>query len=393
MKQSTSSFSIVGSSKAKTLTERIAARIFLVCGVFAILAVVLITAYMIIQGAPALGQVGIGEILLGTVWKPTAADPSFGILYIILTSIIGTALALVIGVPIGLFTAIFLSEVAPKRLVKIVKPIIELLAGIPSVVYGLVGLLVLNPLMYKLEMAVFKGSTTHQWTGGANLLCAVLVLAIMILPTVINISQSALEAVPRDYRMTSLALGATKIQTIFHVTLPAAKSGIATAVVLGVGRAIGEAMAITMVAGNSVNLPLPFNSVRFLTTAMVSEMSYSSGLHRKVLFTIGLVLFAFIMVINLVLSRIMKKGAQDAAALRLLKEQAPRAGEVELLRLRLPREAEEPDLTFPRAGAEPAYQHVVPDASARLRGGPGRDRPPLCGGAEPVLPAAEAKLP
>ncbi len=312
MKQSTSSFSIVGSSKAKTLTERIAARIFLVCGVFAILAVVLITAYMIIQGAPALGQVGIGEILLGTVWKPTAADPSFGILYIILTSIIGTALALVIGVPIGLFTAIFLSEVAPKRLVKIVKPIIELLAGIPSVVYGLVGLLVLNPLMYKLEMAVFKGSTTHQWTGGANLLCAVLVLAIMILPTVINISQSALEAVPRDYRMTSLALGATKIQTIFHVTLPAAKSGIATAVVLGVGRAIGEAMAITMVAGNSVNLPLPFNSVRFLTTAMVSEMSYSSGLHRKVLFTIGLVLFAFIMVINLVLSRIMKKGAQDA---------------------------------------------------------------------------------
>ena len=312
MKQSTSSFSIVGSSKAKTLTERIAARIFLVCGVFAILAVVLITAYMIIQGAPALGQVGISEILLGTVWKPTAADPSFGILYIILTSIIGTALALVIGVPIGLFTAIFLSEVAPKRLVKIVKPIIELLAGIPSVVYGLVGLLVLNPLMYKLEMAVFKGSTTHQWTGGANLLCAVLVLAIMILPTVINISQSALEAVPRDYRMTSLALGATKIQTIFHVTLPAAKSGIATAVVLGVGRAIGEAMAITMVAGNSVNLPLPFNSVRFLTTAMVSEMSYSSGLHRKVLFTIGLVLFAFIMVINLVLSRIMKKGAQDA---------------------------------------------------------------------------------
>ena len=309
MKQS---FSIVGSSKAKSLTEKIASRIFLVCGVFAILAVVVITAYMIIQGTPALGKVGIGEVLLGTSWAPTADSPSFGILYIILTSIIGTALALLIGVPIGLFTAIFLSEVAPARVTKIVKPVIELLAGIPSVVYGLVGLLVLNPLMYKLELAVFKGSTTHQWTGGANLLCAVLVLAIMILPTVINISESALRAVPRDYRMTSLALGATRIQTIFHVTLPAAKSGIATAVVLGVGRAIGEAMAITMVAGNSVNLPLPFNSVRFLTTAMVSEMSYSSGLHRQVLFTIGLVLFVIIMIINLVLSRIMKKGAQDA---------------------------------------------------------------------------------
>ncbi|HIZ44714.1 MAG TPA: phosphate ABC transporter permease subunit PstC [Firmicutes bacterium] len=306
-----SSFSIIGSSKIKNTTEKAAKWIFLFCGFIAIAAVVVITAYMIIQGTPALGKVGILEVLFGTVWAPTSADPSFGILYIILTSIIGTTLAVLIGVPIGVLAAVFLAEVAPPRLAKIVRPAIELMAGIPSVIYGLVGLLILNPLMYKLEMYIFRGSTTHQWTGGANLLCAVLVLAVMILPTVINISESALRAVPRDYKMTSLALGATRIQTIFKVLLPSAKSGIITAIVLGVGRAIGEAMAISMVAGNSVNIPFPFNSVRFLTTAMVSEMSYSSGLHREVLFTIGLVLFVFIMIINLVLSRVMKKGAQN----------------------------------------------------------------------------------
>ena len=306
-----SSFSIIGSSKIKNTTEKAAKWSFLFCGFIAIAAVVVITAYMIIQGTPALGKVGILEVLFGTVWAPTSADPSFGILYIILTSIIGTTLAVLIGVPIGVLAAVFLAEVAPPRLAKIVRPAIELMAGIPSVIYGLVGLLILNPLMYKLEMYIFRGSTTHQWTGGANLLCAVLVLAVMILPTVINISESALRAVPRDYKMTSLALGATRIQTIFKVLLPSAKSGIITAIVLGVGRAIGEAMAISMVAGNSVNIPFPFNSVRFLTTAMVSEMSYSSGLHREVLFTIGLVLFVFIMIINLVLSRVMKKGAQN----------------------------------------------------------------------------------
>lgn len=311
MKQS--GFSIIGNGKAKKRTEQAASGIFFLCGMFVILAVVVITAYMILKGTPALGKVGILEVLFGTVWKPEAADPSFGILYVILTSIIGTALAVLIGVPIGLMTAIFMAEVAPERVTRVVRPAVQLLAGIPSVVYGLVGLLVLNPLMYKLELWVFKGSSTHQWTGGSNLLCAVLVLAVMILPTVINISESALRAVPRDYRMTSLALGATKIQTIFKVILPSAKSGIATAIVLGVGRAIGEAMAICMVAGNAVKLPLPFNSVRFLTTAMVSEMSYSTGLHREVLFTIGLVLFVFIMIINLVLSRIMKKGAEDGS--------------------------------------------------------------------------------
>ena len=194
-----------------------------------------------------------------------------------------------------------------------VRPAVELLAGIPSVIYGLLGILILNPLMYKLEMKLFAGSTTHQFTGGANLISAVLVLAIMILPTVINISEASLRAVPKHLKSASLALGATHIQTIFKVIVPAAHSGIITAVVLGCGRAIGEAMAISLVSGSSVNLPLPFNSVRFLTTAIVAEMSYSEGLHREVLFTIGLVLFVFIMFINTVLSRMFVKegGAND----------------------------------------------------------------------------------
>ena len=226
----------------------------------------------------------------------------------ILTSIAGTALAILIGVPIGVMTAVFLAEVAPPRLAGIVRPAVELLAGIPSVIYGLLGILILNPLMYKLELKIFEGSTTHQFTGGANLISAVLVLALMILPTVINISESALRSVPKELRSASLALGATKIQTIFQVVLPAAKSGIITAIVLGTGRAIGEAMAISLVSGSSGNFPLPFNSVRFLTTAIVSEMSYSAGLHKQVLFTIGLVLFAFIMIINISLTRLLKKG-------------------------------------------------------------------------------------
>jgi len=287
--------------------------IFAVCAFFAVLAVLSITLYMIWKGAPALFQVGPLEILFGTVWEPATAEPSFGILYVILTSIIGTVLAIAIGVPIGILTAVFLAEVAPKPLTKVVKPAVELLAGIPSVVYGLLGIYVLTPLVYKLELAIFKGSESHQFTGGSNLFSAVIVLAIMILPTVINISESALRAVPGYLRSASLALGASKIQTIFKVTLPAAKSGVMTAVILGVGRAIGEAMAISLVAGSSVNLPLPFNSVRFLTTAIVSEMAYSSGLHRKVLFTIGLVLFSFVMIINVVMTKLLKrKGEKDA---------------------------------------------------------------------------------
>ena len=268
---------------------------------------------MIISGTPALFKVGVPEILFGTVWKPTGNPASFGILYVILTSIVGTFLAILIGVPIGLFTAIFLAEVAPPKVAAVVRPAVELMAGIPSVIYGLLGILILNPLMYKLEMKIFAGSTTHQFTGGANLISAVLVLAIMILPTVINISEASLRAVPKHLKSASLALGATHIQTIFKVIVPAAHSGIITAVVLGCGRAIGEAMAISLVSGSSVNLPLPFNSVRFLTTAIVAEMSYSEGLHREVLFTIGLVLFVFIMFINTVLSRMFVKegGAND----------------------------------------------------------------------------------
>jgi len=306
------SFSVIGSYKTKNNVERAASFIFAFFAFFAVLSVFSITFYMIISGTPAIFHVGLKDIIFGTVWKPTAAQPSFGILYAILTSIVGTFFAILIGVPIGVLTAVFLAETAPKQLACIVRPAVELLAGIPSVVYGLLGILILNPLIYKMEVAIYKGSPTHQFTGGSNLISAVLVLAIMILPTVINISESALNAVPKHYKQASLALGATHIQTIFKVIIPAAKSGIVTAIVLGVGRAIGEAMAISLVAGNGANAPFPFNSVRFLTTAVVNEMSYATGTHKDVLFTIGLVLFVFIMVINLVLSRVMKGGKNDA---------------------------------------------------------------------------------
>lgn len=303
--------SVMRSSKSRETVEIIAQVIFTVCALFAILAVVAITAYMMIGGMPAFFQVGIKEILFSTTWKPTAAEPQYGILYVILTSIVGTALAILIGVPIGILSAVFLAEVAPKKLAMVVKPAVELLAGIPSVVYGLLGIYLLNPLMYKLEMYVFRDSKTHQYTGGANLLSAVLVLAIMILPTVINISETSLRAVPAHIKSASLALGATHMQTIFKAILPAAKSGVVTAIVLGIGRAIGEAMAISLVSGSSVNLPLPFNSVRFLTTAIVSEMGYAQGMHRQVLFTIGLVLFVFIMGINITLNKILKSGGVE----------------------------------------------------------------------------------
>lgn len=302
-------FSIFGGHGNKSGIEHAAEVIFTICGFFAVLAVASITLYMIISGTPALFKVGILDILFGTIWMPEAAAPSFGILYVILTSIAGTAMAILIGVPIGVLTAVFLAEVAPAKLADMVRPAVELLAGIPSVIYGLLGILVLNPLMYKLELKIFAGSSTHQFTGGANLISAVLVLALMILPTVINISETALRSVPGHLRSASLALGATKIQTIFQVVIPAAKSGIVTAIVLGTGRAIGEAMAISLVSGSSVNFPLPFQSVRFLTTAIVSEMSYSSGLHKQVLFTIGLVLFAFIMIINISLNSLLKGDA------------------------------------------------------------------------------------
>ena len=290
--------------------EAVARALLLICAVAAIFAVCAITFYMFAKGLPALSKVGVTDLLFGTVWKPTAAEPSFGIAYIILSSIVGTAFSVLLGVPIGLMTAVFLTEVSNKRTAAIVQPAVELLAAIPSVIYGLVGMMVLNPAMYKLEKLIFAGSTTHQFTGGANVLSAVIVLAIMILPTVISVSASSLRAVPDSMRAASLALGASKMQTVFRVTIPAAKSGILTGVVLGIGRALGEAMAINMVAGGSVNLPLPFNSVRFLTTQLVSEMSYAEGTHRQVLFTVGLVLYLFILVVNLVLLRLRRKGAE-----------------------------------------------------------------------------------
>lgn len=301
------------SSKKKSTAERIAQIVFTVCASFTILAVLSIMVYMIANGTPALFEVGIKELLFGTVWKPTAAELEYGIFYVILTSVVGTFMAILLGVPIGILTAVFLAEAAPQKLSAIVKPAIELLAGIPSVIYGLLGIMVLNPIMYKIELAVFKDSQTHQFTGGANLISAVIVLAVMILPTVINMSETAIRAVHPSMKASSLALGATHIQTIFHVILPAAKSGILSAVMLGVGRAIGEAMAITLVSGSSVNIPLPFNSVRFLTTALVSEMGYASDLHREVLFTIGLVLFVFIMIINVIMERLIKNGGSNNA--------------------------------------------------------------------------------
>ena len=253
-------------------------------------------------------KVSLVEFLFSGDWSPS--EGKFGALPMILGSFVVTLLSALVATPFAIGAAIFMTEISPKG-AKFLQPAIELLVGIPSVVYGLLGILIVNPMMYKLELMIYHGSKTHQFTGGANLLSAIIVLAIMILPTLINISETALKAVPDDYRKSSLALGASKMQTIFKVVVPSAKSGIMSAIVLGVGRAIGEAMAILLVAGNAVSLPLPFNSVRFLTTAIVSEMGYASGTHRQVLFTIGLVLFIFIMVINLVLTYVLKRGDLD----------------------------------------------------------------------------------
>ena len=298
--------------RRKAIIEKTANIIFLICAVIAIFAVCAITFYMFIKGTPALKQVGVTDLLFGSVWQPAAENPSYGILYIILSSLVGTASAILIGVPIGLLTAVFLSEMAGKRLGSFVGGAVELLAAIPSVIYGLIGMMVLNPIMFSIENAIFEGDPDHQFTGGANMISAIIVLAIMILPTVISVSTSSMKAVPDHLRAASLSLGATKEQTIFKTVIPAAKSGILTGVVLGIGRALGEAMASNMVAGGAVNLPLPFNSVTTLTTQIVSEMGYAQGLHREVLFTVGLVLYIFIMIVNWMLLRARKAGAEHA---------------------------------------------------------------------------------
>ena len=279
--------------------------LFLLCGVVAVAFVLFISLYLIVAGLPAIREIGLVNFLFGKTWAPTATtvEPSYGILPFILTSVYGTAGAVLIGVPIGLMTAIFLAKVAPPRAARVIKTAVELLAGIPSVVYGLVGMIVLVPAIRK----------AFGLSSGACLLAAIVVLVIMILPSIINVSETALRAVPREYEEASLALGATEIETYFRVSLPAASSGVATAVVLGVGRAIGEAMAIIMVAGNVANMPGLFTSVRFLTTAIASEMSYAAygSLQRNALYSIGLVLFLFIMLINVLLNVFIKNRKED----------------------------------------------------------------------------------
>ena len=272
--------------------------LFFVCGFIAVAFVLLITVYLILSGLPAIREIGLVDFLFGKTWDSTnKTDPQFGILPFILTSIYGTAGAILIGVPIGFMTAVFLAKVAPPKVAAVVRPAVDLLAGIPSVVYGLVGMMVLLPAIRK----------TFDIAAGDSLLAAIIVLAVMILPSIISVSETALKAVPREYEEASLALGATEIETYFRVSVPAAKSGIAASVVLGIGRAIGEAMAILMVAGNVANMPSLLKSVKFLTTAVASEMSYSSGLQRQALFSIGLVLFLFIMLINILLNLVLKR--------------------------------------------------------------------------------------
>ena len=271
--------------------------VFFACGFIAIVFVLFISIYLIISGIPAIREIGLIDFLFGTEWASTAAEPKFGILPFILTSIYGTAGAIVLGVPVGFMTAVFLAKVAPPRLAAVVRPAVDLLAGIPSVVYGLIGMMVLVPAV----------RVAFNLPDGASLFCAIIVLAVMILPSIISVSETALKAVPKEYEEASLALGATHIETVFRVSVPAASSGIAASIVLGIGRAIGEAMAIIMVAGNVANMPGLFKSVRFLTTAVASEMSYASGLQRQALFSIALVLFLFIMLINVVLNTLLKR--------------------------------------------------------------------------------------
>ena len=286
-------------NKQKT-AETIIQGIFLLLGFITVGCVLLITVYLVISGIPAIRKIGLANFLFGTKWASTAEDPSYGILPFILTSIYGTAGAIAIGVPIGFLTSVYLAKAAPAKIKSVINAAVSLLAGIPSVVYGLVGMLVLVPAI----------RSAFNIPDGASLLAAIIVLAIMILPSIIKVSVTALEAVPKEYEDASLALGATPVETYFRVSVPAAKSGIAAAVVLGVGRAIGETMAVMMVSGNVPNMPSIFQSVRFLTTAVASEMSYSAGLQRQALFSIALVLFLFIMMINAVLNFFLKRSKE-----------------------------------------------------------------------------------
>ena len=284
-------------TKTKDLIENTVHAVFLILGLVTVAAVLLITVYLLVSGIPAIREIGLSDFLFGRKWASTAATPSYGILPFILTSVYGTAGAICLGVPVGFMASVYLAKMAKPRVRAVVVEAVSLLAGIPSVVYGLVGMMVLVPGIRKV----------FNVPDGASLLAAMIVLAIMILPSIIKVSMTSLEAVPREYEDASLALGATPTETYFRVSVPAAKSGIAAAVVLGVGRAIGEAMAVMMVSGNAPNMPELFQSVRFLTTAVASEMSYSAGLQRQALFSIALVLFLFIMLINATLNFLLKR--------------------------------------------------------------------------------------
>ncbi len=286
-----------GVMKKKQLFENFVHGIFLMLGLITVLCVLLISIYLLIAGIPAIRQIGPADFLFGKTWASTSKEPSYGILPFVLTSIYGTAGAILLGVPIGFLTAVYLAKAAPPVIRYVMESAVSLLAGIPSVVYGLVGMQLLVPGIRRL----------FHVPDGASLLAAIVVLAVMILPSIIKVSMTSLQAVPKEYEDASLALGATPVETYFRVSVPAASSGIATAVVLGVGRAIGEAMAVMMVSGNVPNMPELFQSVRFLTTAVASEMSYSSGLQRQALFSIALVLFFFIMLINAVLNFFLKR--------------------------------------------------------------------------------------
>ena len=287
--------------KRKKFSESLVHGVFLILGLITVGFVLLISVYLIISGIPAIKKIGIIPFLFGKTCASTAAEPQFGILPFILTSVYGTAGAIVIGVPVGFMTAVYIAKIAPPKLKAVMQSAVSLLASIPSVVYGLVGMLILVPGIRKI----------FSVPDGASLLAAIIVLAIMILPSIIKVAVTSLEAVPKEYEDASLALGATPIETYFRVSVPAAKSGIAAAVVLGVGRAIGEAMAVAMVSGNAARMPSLFESVCFLTTAVSKEMSYSSGLQRQALFSIALVLFVFIMLINAVLNFFLKRDKED----------------------------------------------------------------------------------
>ncbi len=283
--------------KTAHIVDLVMSTLFIICGFLAVALVVVITVYLVVSGIPAIKEIGLFNFLFGTTWKSTGDNPSYGILPFILTSVFGTFGAVLIGFPLGLLCAVCIAKMSNKKFSGIMRSVVDLMSGIPSVVFGLVGMIYVVPAVREM----------FNLPDGANLFSAIVVLIIMILPSVISMSETAIRAVPKEYEEASLALGANETETIFNVTIPAAKSGILASMVLGTGRAIGEATAVMMVAGNVANMPGLFKSVRFLTTAIVSEMAYSSGLQRKALFSIALVLFVFIMIVNLILNLVVKR--------------------------------------------------------------------------------------